>query len=87
GAIVSDRVGAKFDLIRQDETGFVYPCGDIDALAKLLRATLSHPEVLRRYGQAAERRVAEWSPRAYVDGLARGIENAIDLRKSPASEA
>lgn len=87
GAIVSDRVGAKFDLIRQDETGFVYPCGDIDALAKLLRATLSHPEVLRRYGQAAERRIAEWSPRAYVDGLARGIEKAVDLRKSPASGA
>lgn len=87
GAIVSDSVGAKFDLIKQDETGLVYACGNIDALAKLLRATLSHPEVLRRYGEASKRRIAEWSPGAYVDSVALGIEKAIDLRKSPASEA
>ncbi len=87
GAIVSDRVGARFDLVRPDETGFVYACGDIDGLAKLLHATLSHREVLRRYGQASERRIADWSPRAYVDSIARGIEKAIDLRKSPASDA
>lgn len=87
GAIVSDRVGAKFDLIRQGETGFVYPCGNVDALAKLLHATLSHPEVLRCYGEASKRRIAEWSPRAYVDSVACGIQRAIDLRKSPAREA
>lgn len=87
GAIVSDRVGAKFDLIRQGETGFVYPCGNVDVLAKLLHATLSHPEVLRRYGEASKRRIAEWSPPAYVDSVACGIQRAIDLRKSPAREA
>ncbi len=87
GAIVSDRVGAKFDLIRQGETGFVYACRDIDALAKLLHTTLSHPEVLRGYGEASKRRIAEWSPGVYVDSVARGIQRAINLRKSPASEA
>ena len=87
GAIVSDRVGAKFDLIRQDETGFVYACGNIDALAKLLHATLSNPEVLLRCGEASKRRIAEWSPSAYVDSVIRGIETAIHLRESPASRA
>lgn len=87
GAIVSDRVGAKFDLIRQGETGFVYPCGNVDALSELLRITLSNPEVLRGCGEASKRRIAEWSPWAYVDSVARGIEKATDLRKSPPSEA
>ncbi len=87
GAIVSDRVGAKFDLITQGETGFVFACGNIDALAKLLQATLSHPEVLGEYGEASKRRIAEWSPLAYVNSVARGIRRAIDLRKTPASEA
>lgn len=87
GAIVSDRVGAKFDLIQQGKTGFVYPCGNIDALADLLHAALSNPEVLLGYGEASKRRIDEWSPRAYVDSVVRGIEKAIDLRESPASEA
>src|SRR5579859_359035 len=86
--IVSDRVGAKFDLIREGETGFVYPCGDVDALANLLRRVLSDCEALRQYGEAAKRRMAQWSPQAYVDSLIRGVEKAIELRRgSPATEA
>ena len=33
---VSDRVGAKYDLVRQGETGYVFPTGDVDALAAIL---------------------------------------------------
>ena len=88
GAIVSDRVGAKFDLVAEGETGFVYPCGDIDALANLLRRRLSDREALGRYGEAAKLRMAEWSPQAYVDSLIRGVEKAIELRRnSPAAKA
>jgi len=82
GVIVSDRVGAKFDLIREGQTGFVYPCGDVDALANLLRRVLSDREALRQYGEAAKRRMAQWSPQAYVDSLIRGVEKAIELRRS-----
>jgi len=88
GVIVSDRVGAKFNLIREGQTGFVYPCGDVDALANLLRRVLSDCEALRQYGEAAKRRMAQWSPQAYVDSLIRGVEKAIELRRgSPATEA
>jgi glycosyltransferase involved in cell wall biosynthesis len=86
GAIVSDRVGAKFDLIRDGKTGFVYPCGDIEALANLLRKTLSDREALVRLGEAARRRIADWSPRAYVDSLIRGIQTAIAFRHAPRGE-
>ena len=88
GVIVSDRVGAKLDLIREGETGFVYPCGDVDALANLLRRVLSDREALRQYGEAATRRMAQWSPQAYVDSLIRGVEKAIDFRgSSPVNKA
>ena len=80
GVVVSDRVGAKFDLIREGETGFVYPFGDVDTLANLLRRTLSDREALRRCGEAAKGRMAEWSPQAYVDSLIRGVGKAIELR-------
>lgn len=91
--IVSERVGAKFDLIREGETGFVYPCGDIAALARLLQNTLSDRDALQRYGEAAKRRIAEWSPRAYVDSFVAAVRQALELRYSanhrnrPVSEA
>lgn len=82
GVIVSDRVGAKFDLIREGETGFVYPCGDIEALARLLQNNLSDRDALQRYGEASRRRMTEWSPQAYVESFVRGVRRALDLRDS-----
>jgi len=81
-AIVSDRVGAKFDLIREGETGFVYPCGNVDALASLLRHILSDRDALHRYGESAKQRIAEWSPRAYIDSFVCAVRRALDLRSS-----
>ena len=80
--IVSDRVGAKFDLIREGKTGFAYPCGDIGALAKLLQSTLSDRDALRQYGECAKQRIAEWSPQAYVDSFVAAIHRALELRNS-----
>ncbi|MHB8677951.1 MAG: glycosyltransferase [Candidatus Acidiferrales bacterium] len=82
GVIVSDRVGAKFDLIREGETGFVYPCGDIETLAKLLQDTLSDRDALQRYGEAARQRMTEWSPQAYVDSFVEGVRRALNLHDS-----
>lgn len=91
--IVSDRVGAKFDLVREGETGFVYPCGDIGALARLLQNTLSDRDALQRYGEAARKRMTERSPLAYVDSFVEGVRRDLNLhdsarhRNRPVSEA
>src|SRR5487761_107903 len=82
GVIVSDRVGARFDLVQQNETGFVFPCGDIGALAKLLQSTLSDQDALQRYGEAARQRMAEWSRRTYVDSFVEGVRRGLALRYS-----
>ena len=34
---VSDRVGARFDLVRPDENGYVFPAGDVEALTAILK--------------------------------------------------
>ena len=41
---VSDSVGAKFDLVRPDENGYVFPAGDVEALAAILRQILPDQE-------------------------------------------
>jgi glycosyltransferase involved in cell wall biosynthesis len=73
-AVVSDRVGAKFDLVRNGETGFVYPCGDVDALAQVFREILPARERLQRMGDAARKRMETWSPREFVDSLLEAVE-------------
>lgn len=64
---VSDRVGARFDLVRPAENGYIFPAGDVDALAAILREILPDLEKRARMGAAARRRMETWSPREYVD--------------------
>lgn len=71
--IVSDKVGARFDLVKNGETGNVYPCEDIAALSERLQETLSNPAVLCRQREAARERIAGWSPEAYVQSFVEAV--------------
>jgi len=72
--IVSDEVGAGPDLVMPGKTGYVFRCGDIDALAERMREMLI-PDKCRTLGQAARERVASFSPQAAL----KGILQAMDL--------
>lgn len=54
-SIVSDRVGCvgSNDMVRENETGLVYPCGDINALAGLLETLLNDENLRNRLGKRA----------------------------------
>jgi len=78
---VSDRVGAKYDLVRQGETGHVFPTGNVNALAAILRGVLSDSDKRRQMGAAARQRMETWSPREYVDALAEAVELVVHLRQ------
>jgi len=79
---VSDRVGAGYDLVRMGETGFVFPCGDVDALAGILRENLPARERLQQMGEAARKRLESWSPRESIEALAQAIERAVQLSRN-----
>lgn len=76
-AIVSDRIGAGYDLVREGETGFVYPCGNVDALASVLREILSDRGMLIRMGKNARERMETWSPRENAAVTVEAIERAL----------
>ncbi len=90
--IVSDRVGAQFDLIEDGRTGFVYPTGDVERLGELLRSLLSDPERIKRMSEAGAGKVAEWSPEKYVSCFvdvivrASGRRDGIGLRSSSSEQ-
>jgi len=78
--IVSDKVGAGFDLVREGETGFVFRTGDVEALCKLLREAFQSPERLKRLGQVARERMARWSPTQNLEGLVLAVQQAVRLK-------
>ena len=85
--IASDHVGAARDLIEHGRTGFVYPCGDIDGLTRILEQALSRPETLAEMGRAARTRMESWSPRQNIDAtvaaISRGVARVGRGRKLP----
>jgi glycosyltransferase involved in cell wall biosynthesis len=79
--VVSDRVGAKFDLVRPGENGYVYPAGNIDALVAILREILPNAENRARMAAAARRRMETWSPREYTESMVLAVQVARKNRK------
>jgi glycosyltransferase involved in cell wall biosynthesis len=75
--IVSDRVGSRYDLIKEGENGFIYPCGDIESLAKILQVVLPDRELLRKMGMAATKSMESWSPAISIELLVRALEKSI----------
>ena len=82
--IASDRIGAAEDLIREGETGFTYPCGDVDHLASLMREVFSDDQRLRRMGQAARHRMQTWSPRENAEATLAAVEKLTVSRTGSA---
>jgi glycosyltransferase involved in cell wall biosynthesis len=83
--IVSDRVGARFDLVFEGKTGFIFPVYNLEAFAALLRDILTTPLRLNQMGHAAMEKMKEWSPEKNVEGLIEAITKAVDFRVGPMS--
>ncbi|MBD2358436.1 glycosyltransferase family 4 protein [Tolypothrix sp. FACHB-123] len=80
--VVSDHVGAHYDLVENGETGFVYPCGSIDALAEIFQTVLlaDNNELLNKMSAAAVKRMESWSPRENVAALVQGLERSVAIK-------
>jgi glycosyltransferase involved in cell wall biosynthesis len=75
--VVSDRVGAARDLVAPVCPGFVFRCGDIDALAELMRKTIADPARLKELSRAALAHIQTWSPERNIAGTVDAIRTAV----------
>ena len=73
---LSDEIRGRLDLVRDGVTGFIYPCGNVEALAKVLSSTLGDAGKIRRLSCAAMARMETWSPRENVDAIVGALEMA-----------
>ena len=74
--VLSDRVGAAHDLLRDGENGALVPAGDVDAAAAALRELAADPELRRAQGARSRELARDWgygpSVEGFLDGGARG---------------
>ena len=72
--LLSDRVGAAYDLLRDGENGFLVPAEDAQAAASALRK-LADPGLRRRQGERSRELVRGWdydaSVEAFLDATSR----------------
>jgi glycosyltransferase involved in cell wall biosynthesis len=67
--IVTERVGAGGDLVKDGLNGFIYPSGDIEALAGKLKLLLQDRQLRERMGKASSEMISSWGFDQDLDGL------------------
>jgi glycosyltransferase involved in cell wall biosynthesis len=82
--VTSDRVGASRDLVVPVSPGFVFPCGDVDALAVILKNALGDRTRLQSVAHAARTHIQTWSPEANIAATVEAIRIAASrLHRNP----
>ena len=80
--VLSDRVGAAYDLLRDGENGFLVPAGDVDATAAALKRLAADAELRRGAGARSRELVRGLGLRAFGRELRRRrarSDRAVDL--------
>jgi glycosyltransferase involved in cell wall biosynthesis len=80
--IVSTEVGAHADLVTHGVEGCVFPAGNIAALTEALRTVFASPEIPRRMGESARRRIAHWTFEHNIRGLRQALAFATHKIKA-----
>jgi glycosyltransferase involved in cell wall biosynthesis len=76
-AIVSEACGSVGDLVKDGETGYVVPVGDLETLSLRLESLALDEELRATLADNARSRVEGWSPAANVDALATAMSEVV----------
>jgi glycosyltransferase involved in cell wall biosynthesis len=77
----SDHVGAARDLIVPVSQDLVFPCGDVEALACVLRRILVDRSRSLELRQRARKRLETWSPRDNIAATVEAVRCAVKHRR------
>jgi glycosyltransferase involved in cell wall biosynthesis len=84
--MVSDRVGAGRDLVAPVAPQFIFPCGNIDALAAILKDALADRTRLQSIARASVAHIQTWSPERNIAATVDAIRIAVARLRRARSE-
>jgi len=79
--VLSDRVGAAHDLLRDGENGALIPAGDVAAAATALRELAADPELRRAQGARSRELARDWGYGPSVEGFLDAVREAVADRR------
>jgi len=79
--VLSDRVGAAHDLLRDGENGRLVPARDVDAAASSRSAVAADPELRRTQGVRSRELAADWGYGPSVEGFVDAVREAVADRR------
>ena len=86
--VVAPSVGGIPELVRDGETGFLYPPGDLQQLSRLLVRLLRDPEYARSLGRAGRDRVlTELNATRMSNEIARHYSELANALPVPSGDA
>jgi glycosyltransferase involved in cell wall biosynthesis len=78
--IASDQVGAAADLVRNGRNGFVYPVGNVEALAHQLQHVLADERTRQETGRQSQVIISRWGIEEDVEGVLMALHAVTDKR-------
>jgi glycosyltransferase involved in cell wall biosynthesis len=74
--VLSNRVGAAYDLLRDGENGFLVPAENVDAAAGAIRKLAEDADLRRRMGARSRELVRAWNYEASVESFVAAVREA-----------
>jgi glycosyltransferase involved in cell wall biosynthesis len=78
---ISDEIRGRRELIDIGETGYIFKCGDVDALADIFRKSLADLPRLAVMGAAARRKMDTCSPRTNVEDFIHLLDTTFGVER------
>jgi glycosyltransferase involved in cell wall biosynthesis len=83
--VLSDRVGAAFDLLEDGRNGVLVPVDDVAVAAEAIRGLAADAERRRAMGAASREIVAEWGYEPSIERLLRVVRRVSGRQEPRAS--
>ena len=75
--VVSNQVGCARDLVHSGKNGFIFPAGNVDALATSLMRVLGNRDEAARMGRASREIMVNWSFAEDIEGLRLALHSVL----------
>jgi len=75
--VLSDRVGAAHDLLRDGANGSLVPAGDVEAAAKALSGLAADPDLRRAQGARSRELARDWGYGPSVEAFLAAVREAV----------